>query len=118
MFYMLSTLVQVFRTGGFFNKVDASTARKLLQKCWVDVYAGALDFESTDAGTNLNSAEFKEQASTLGSVVQFVPIEAHDRIGQVKRGHRYRRMTYGSCRLLFIPSTVKNVFYGIYSDKG
>lgn len=79
--------------------MDAGTAWRLLRKFWVDVYARAPDYISTDAGTNLNSAGFKDRALLMGSIVKIVPTEAHERIGLVERSHAVLRKIYEKLRI-------------------
>ena len=62
--------------------------------CWIDVYQGPPDCIVHDAGTQLASAEFKQEAKILGSRTKEVPIEAHQSVGKVERYHLTLRRAY------------------------
>lgn len=69
-----------FQQGKFINKMSAETAWKALKKCWINLYAGAPDFITTDASTNFTTEEMKKAASSMGIIIKAVPTEAHHRI--------------------------------------
>lgn len=83
-----------FQNAGFVDKMDSIRAWKLFRQHWIDVYAGAPDFITTDAETKLNSQTFEDSAEGMGSIVRIVPSEAHDRVGLVERNHVYLRTVY------------------------
>lgn len=83
-----------FQNEGFIGKMDAGTAGRLLQKFWVDVFTGAPDYINTDTGTNFNSEQFKNQASSMWLILRIVPTEEHERIGLIEQSHAYFQNVY------------------------
>lgn len=65
-----------------------------LRHCWIDVYIGPPDYIVTDAGKNLTSKEFQQNAHLLGTSTKAVPVEAHWSIGKVERYHAILRRAY------------------------
>lgn len=67
--------------------MDAGTAWWLSPEFSVDVYAEAPDYITTDPETNFNPAEFKNQVSSIGSILKVVLTKAHEQIGLTVQGH-------------------------------
>lgn len=83
-----------FQTGRWLKDISAKHVWDQLRVCWVDTYLGPPDFITADAGKQFVSKEFKLYASTMGTTVKNVPVEAHHSIGQVERYHGPLRRAY------------------------
>lgn len=66
----------------------------MIRMIWIDMYLGPPDFIVTDAGKNFTSKEFAQHATSIGTIVATVPVEAHWSIGTVERYHAVLRRSY------------------------
>ncbi|KAI1007485.1 hypothetical protein K3495_g735 [Podosphaera aphanis] len=83
-----------FQAARFIKDLSAKTVWEAIRLCWIDVYQGPPDDIVHDAGTQLASAEFKQEAKIIGSKTKEVPIEAHQSVGKVERYHVTLRRAY------------------------
>ncbi len=87
-----------FSAAMFLKDMSAKTAWEAIRRCWIDVYLGPPDCIVHDAGTNFASAEFRQNAHTIGIEVKEVPVEAHNSVGKVERAHAPLRRAYDVIR--------------------
>jgi hypothetical protein len=66
----------------------------VLRYCWIDTYQGPPDQIVVDAGKNLVSKEFEQNATAVGTKLKIVPVEAHHSIGKVERYHAIIRRAF------------------------
>ena len=83
-----------YGAGGFLNNMTAKHVWDMVRYHWVDTYLGPPDVIVVDAGTNLNSKEFKQHAGSMAADVKVVPVESHHSIGKVERYHAPLRRIY------------------------
>jgi hypothetical protein len=83
-----------YQAGKWLKDMSARITWETLRSCWIDTYLGPPDRITTDAGTNFDSKEFKQLASTVNTKVKIVPVEAHNSIGIVERYHGPVRRAY------------------------
>jgi hypothetical protein len=77
-----------FQAARFLRKdVSTKSVWEALRLCWIDVYLGPPDIIITDAGKQLTSTEFNQNARAISIEVREVPVEAHHSIGKVERYH-------------------------------
>ncbi len=89
-----------FQQGTFVrNNPSSAEVWRALRRCWINAYAGAPDFLTTDAGTNFTSKEMREAAEGMGITIKAVPTEAHNRIGKVERSHAVLRKIYEKLKM-------------------
>ena len=61
---------------------------------WIDTYLGPPDQITTDTGKTFVSKEFNQLATTLGTKVKIIPVEAHNSIRIAERYHGPVRRAY------------------------
>lgn len=83
-----------FNAARWLDSISAKTTWDVLRMIWIDTYLGPPDFIVTDAGKNFTSKEFKQNATSIGTIVTTVPVEAHWSIGTVERYHAVLRRSY------------------------
>lgn len=83
-----------FQAARWLPDIATRTVWNALRNCWLDVYIGPPDYIVTDAGKNLTSKEFQNNASLVGTTANAVPVEAHWSIGKVERYHAILRRAY------------------------
>lgn len=66
----------------------------MMQTFWANLYAGAPDYNASDAGTNFNSTKFKGHAASMVWIVRIVPTAVHGGIGIIEGSHGYLRTVY------------------------
>jgi hypothetical protein len=88
--------------------MSAKAVWDALRGAWIDTYLGPPDFMVTDAGKNFTSRELAQNASSVGTIVKTVPVEAHWSIGTIERYHAVLRRTYEILRAE-IPNTSKEL---------
>ena len=62
--------------------------------CWINTYLGPPKQIVTNASKNFASKEFDQYATTLGTRIKIVPVEAYNSVGIVERYHGPIRRTY------------------------
>ena len=83
-----------YQAGRWLQNISAKTTWDTLRLCWIDTYLGPPDQITADAGKNFASREFSQLASTVGTKVKIVPVEAHNSVGIMERYHGpVRRVT-------------------------
>lgn len=88
-----------FQQGSFLSAMTAVEAWKTIRRIWINIYAAAPDYIQTDAGTNFTGADFKNAAGSMGIIIKTVPVEAHDRVGQIERSHAVLRAVFDKISL-------------------
>lgn len=83
-----------YQSGRFLSDMSARSVWNAFRACWIDVYLGPPDFVAHDAGTNLVSTEFRQNAKSMGIQIHEAPVEAHHSIGKVERYHVPLRRAY------------------------
>jgi hypothetical protein len=83
-----------YQAGRWLQDISAKTTWDTLRLCWIDTYLGPSDQITADAGKNFASREFSQLASTVGTKVKIVPVEAHNSVGIVERYHGPVRRAY------------------------
>jgi hypothetical protein len=83
-----------YQAGRWLQNISAKTTWDTLRMCWIDTYLGPPDQITTDAGKNFASKEFNQLATTLGTKVKIIPVEAHNSIGIAERYHGPVRRAY------------------------
>lgn len=83
-----------FNAARWLSDISARTTWDTLRLAWIDTYLGPPDFVTGDAGKNFVSREFSQLASSVGTIAQSVPVEAHWSIGVVERYHAVLRRAY------------------------
>lgn len=76
-----------FQQEKFINKISADSAWRALKLYWINVYAGAPDLITSEAGSKFTVEEINQAASSMGIIIKAVLTEAHHRIRKVERGH-------------------------------
>lgn len=71
----------------FLKYISAKSVWEAIRLCWIDVYQGPPDRLVLYAGTQLASAQFRQEAEAIGSETKLVPIEAHQSVGKFERYH-------------------------------
>ncbi|KAI0996760.1 hypothetical protein K3495_g11422 [Podosphaera aphanis] len=67
--------------------MSAAHTWDMLRLCWIDMYIGPPDVIVHDAGTNFNSAEFRQNASGMTIQLKCIPVEAPQSVGLIERYH-------------------------------
>jgi hypothetical protein len=83
-----------YQAGRWLKDMSIKTMWETIRICWIDIYLGPPDRITTDAGTNFDSKEFKQLASTVNSKVKIVPVKAHNSISIRERYHGLVRRVY------------------------
>jgi hypothetical protein len=83
-----------YQAGRWLQNISAKHTWDTIRACWIDTYLGPPEQITTDAGTNFTSKEFSQLASTMGTRIKVVPVEAHNSIGIVERYHNLIRRAY------------------------
>ncbi|EED15482.1 conserved hypothetical protein [Talaromyces stipitatus ATCC 10500] len=83
-----------FNAARWLPNISSSATWDALRAAWIDTYLGPPDLIATDAGKNFVSKEFSQLATSIGTTVKSVPIEAHWSIGMVERYHAVLRRAY------------------------
>jgi hypothetical protein len=83
-----------FQAARFLKDISTKTVWDALRLCWIDVYLGPPDVIAHDAGKQLASTEFRQNARAMAIEVKEVPVEAHNSIGKVERYHAPLRRAY------------------------
>jgi hypothetical protein len=83
-----------YQAGRWLQNISAKGTWDALRLCWIDTYLGPPDQITADAGKNFASKEFSQLASTVGTKVKIVPVEAHNSVGIVERYHGPVRRAY------------------------
>jgi len=83
-----------YQAGKWLQNITAKHTWDVLRMCWIDTYLGPPEQIVTDAGKNFASKEFDQYATTLGTRIKIVPVEAHNSIGIVERYHGPIRRAY------------------------
>jgi hypothetical protein len=83
-----------YNAARWLSNLSTKTTWDTLRMMWIDSYLGPPDFIVTDAGKNFISKEFSQLATSLGTTVVSVPVEAHWSIGAVERYHAVLRRAY------------------------
>ena len=73
-----------YNAARWLSNLSAKTTWDTLRMAWIDSYLGPPDFIITDAGKNFISKEFSQLATSLGTTIVSVPVEAHWSIGAVE----------------------------------
>ncbi|KAI0998857.1 hypothetical protein K3495_g9339 [Podosphaera aphanis] len=77
-----------------FLKQGKTRCAEAIRLCRIDVYQGPPESIVYDAGNQLASAVFKQEAKIIGPKTKEVPIEAHQSVGKVERYHATLRRAY------------------------
>jgi hypothetical protein len=93
-----------YQAGRWLSNISAKHTWDALKACWIDTYLGPPDQITTDAGKNFASKEFRQHATTMGTKIKIVPVEAHNSIGIVERYHAPIRRAY-----LIITTEIKDL---------
>lgn len=83
-----------FHAAAFLKDEKARTLWETLCLCWNNAYIGPPDQIVHDAGPNFSSAEFRQLAKDVFVAIKEVPVEAHNSVGKVERGHTQIRRAY------------------------
>jgi hypothetical protein len=83
-----------YQAGRWLQNISAKVTWDTLRLCWMDTYLGPPDQITADAGKNFASKEFSQLASTVGTKVKIVPVEAHNSVEIVERYHGPVRRAY------------------------
>jgi hypothetical protein len=83
-----------YQAGRWLLNISAKHTWDAIRACWIDTYLGPPDMITTDSGKNFASKEFNQLASTVGTKVKIVPVEAHNSVGIVERYHGLIRRAY------------------------
>jgi hypothetical protein len=83
-----------YQAGRWLKNISAKHTWDALRACWIDTYLGPPDQITTDAGKNFTSKEFNQYATTMGTRIKIVPVEAHNSIGLVERYHGLIRRAF------------------------
>ena len=83
-----------FNAARYLPDDSAASVWNAFRMCWIDVLIGPPEYVRVDAGTNVASAEFAANASSLNIAVQQVPVEAHNSIGKIERSHGILRRVF------------------------
>lgn len=83
-----------FQAARWLSDMSAKHSFEMLRNSWIDVYTGPPDLIVHDAGTNFESAEFKQSANSMAIRTRCVPVEAHNTISPVERYHAPLRRAY------------------------
>lgn len=83
-----------FQAARWLLDMTAKHTWETLRLCWIDVYTGPPEYIVNDAGTNFDSKEFKQYATTMAITTKTVPVEAHWSIGLVEKYHTVLRRAY------------------------
>jgi hypothetical protein len=92
-----------FQAARFLKDISTKTVWDALRLCWIDVYLGPPDVIAHDAGKQLASTEFRQNARAMAIEVKEVPVEAHNSIGKVERYHAPLRTKSVVKRLMPLP---------------
>jgi hypothetical protein len=90
-----------FQAARFVSKITAKEVWEAIRLCWIDVYQGPPDQIVHDAGKQFASAEFRQEAKAIGTLVKEVPVEAHQSVGKIERYHATLRRSYEVIRTEF-----------------
>src|SRR5450432_2959538 len=83
-----------YQAGRWLQNITAKHTWDVLRMCWIDTYLGPPEQVVTDAGKNFASKEFDQYATTQGTRIKIVPVEAHNSVGIVERYHGPIRRAY------------------------
>lgn len=87
-----------FQAARFSKKEDAQSLWDICKEMWIDTYLGPPDWFISDAGKNVSSKVWKDNAKVYGSRTKAVPTEAHNAIGLVERYHIPLKRAYNIIR--------------------
>lgn len=76
-----------FQAARWLSNMSAAHTWDMLRLCWIDMYIGPPDVIVHDAGTNFDSAEFRQNASGMTIQVKCIPVEAPQYVGLIERYH-------------------------------
>src|SRR5262249_19255990 len=83
-----------FQAARFLESISARHTWNALCECWIYVYQGPPDFLTHDPGTNFASEEFRNNARSIGTTCNEMPVEEHWAVGKVERSHGPLRRTF------------------------
>lgn len=83
-----------FQAARWLNNIFAKHTWETLRLCWIDVYIGLPDPITHNAGSNFDSKEFCQYATSMAIATKSVPVEAHWLIGMVERYHAVLQRAY------------------------